>query len=167
MADDANKYSGPNHQGDARSAPYPVSRLGAATDLVDIARQIGSADASVATHTHARLRVIADQMQALQDEARRILEDARRDQELHRAECAFKRIPGKVYHLYRRSDGRTLWSMLSPREWGTRPPHEFVGSYRLEADQSWTALDQVNQGADVDAMLRRLIDVSEQDQAPR
>ena len=157
MADDASKYSGPNHQGDARSAPYPVSRLGAATDLVDIARQISGADASVATHTHAKLRVIADQMQALQEEARRILEGARRDQELHRAECAFKRIPWKVYHLYRRDDDRTLWSMLSPREWGSRPPHEFVGSFRLEADQSWTPLDQTPRGSDVDAMLSRLI----------
>lgn len=161
MADEEHKYSGPNHQGAARSAPYPVSRLGAATGLVDIARQIAGADAAVATHTHAKLRVIADQMRALQDEARAILEQARRDQELHRAECAFKRIPGKVYHLYRSADGRTLWSMLSPADWGASPPHEFIASYRLEADQSWTDVRDDAPRQDAEQLVRLLLARSE------
>ena len=62
---------------------------------------------------------------------------------MHRAEASFKRIPGKVYHLYRRPDGSRYWSLLSPEEWGGKPPHAFVGSYRLEADQSFTPLEQL------------------------
>ncbi|OOZ41039.1 hypothetical protein BOW53_05855 [Solemya pervernicosa gill symbiont] len=30
--------------------------------------------------------------------------------------------------------------MLSPQEWG-EPPHAYLGSYRLENDMSWTAVE--------------------------
>jgi hypothetical protein len=31
--------------------------------------------------------------------------------------------------------------MLAPEEW-KKPPHEFVGAFRLNADQSWTAIEE-------------------------
>jgi hypothetical protein len=42
---------------------------------------------------------------------------------LNQAQCAFKRIPGKTYHLYRRANGRTFFSMLPPAEWGGSTPN--------------------------------------------
>jgi hypothetical protein len=87
---------------------------------------------------HGKLKVLAEQMRALQAEARRVLEQARESQALHRAECNFVRQPGKVYHLYRRDNGRCYFSLLSPEEWGGQPPHPYEGAYRLEADLSWT-----------------------------
>jgi hypothetical protein len=126
------------HQGEARSAPYPVSRLGATVDLVNLAQEISTADSHINTRVSAKLQVIADQIRHLKAEAREVLEAARRDQELHRAQCNFKRIPGKIYHLYTRNDGSSYFSMLGPADWGGRPPHQFKGSYRLENDMSWT-----------------------------
>ncbi len=33
--------------------------------------------------------------------------------------------------------------MLSPDDWNGAPPHEFRGTYRLEADSSWTPEDEI------------------------
>ena len=66
---------------------------------------------------------------------------AREDAELHRAEARFNRLPGKTYHLYERPDASRYWSLLSPEEWGGKPPHTFVASYRLEVDRSFTRVD--------------------------
>ena len=58
--------------------------------------------------------------------------------DLHRARCSFKKIPGKLYHLYGRPNGERYFSMLSPADWGGTSPHAFLGSYRLEADMRFT-----------------------------
>ncbi|MCB1803367.1 MAG: DUF2452 domain-containing protein [Gammaproteobacteria bacterium] len=132
------------HDGPAHSSPYPASRLAPGFGLVDLAREIEQADRAVAGRLGAQLEVIAEQVKSLQAQARRILEQARSDQRLHHARCAFRRIPGKTYHLYEHGDGSLTFSMLSPDDWGGRPPHTFVGSYRLESDLSWVAADAVD-----------------------
>ena len=159
MSDDYKKHEskGEIHQGAARSAPYPVSRLGARVDLVDLAQQISTADSHINTRVSSKLQLIAEQIRHLQGEAREALESARRDQELHRAQCNFKRIPGKLYHLYQRSDGTIYFSMLGLEEWGGRPPHEFKGSYRLENDMSWTPAEELGKPDDSRELVRRLL----------
>ncbi len=137
------KYSGDNHQDGDHSAPYPVSRMAPATELVDLARQIEEADQMLGNVVHAKLKVIAEQMKSLRQEAEAILASSARDQQLHRAQCQFKRQPGKIYHLYKRSEEVLYLSMLSPAEWGGKPPHEFIGSYRLENDMSWTPVEEI------------------------
>ncbi|MDX2052335.1 MAG: DUF2452 domain-containing protein [Polyangiaceae bacterium] len=132
------RYSGGNHQGQANSAPYPTSRLQAPISLVNIAQELELASQSVSSHAGARLQVILDQMRALQAEAQEILQKAKADLDLHQAACNFKRTVGRVYHLYRRIDNSLYFSMLSPEDHGGAPPHEYVNSYRLEPDQSWT-----------------------------
>jgi hypothetical protein len=110
--------------------------------LVDVAREIERADQSIASTAGAKLELIAAQMQALRAQAEEVLAKASQDAELHRAKARFARHPGKTYHLYERSEGERYWSLLAPADWGGAPPHPFVGSYRLEADQSWTPVDQ-------------------------
>ena len=50
--------------------------------------------------------------------------------------------------------GSLYFSMLSPAEWGGRAPHPFEGSYRLEADMSWTPAEEI---AERDASRRELL----------
>lgn len=138
-----NKYRGENHPLADNSAPYPVSRMAPATELVDMAREIAEADRMLGSVAHGKLKVIAEQMKALQLQARTVLEASARDQQLHRARCNFKRQPGKTYHLYRKADESLYFSMLAPAEWGGAPPHPFVGSYRLESDMSWTPVEEI------------------------
>jgi hypothetical protein len=90
--------------------------------------------------TGGKLELIAQQIQALQAEARNILEKAKRDAELHRVSCAFVKKPGGIYHLYKRADGVLWFSRLAPEEWVTPQPQTFEGTYQLELDQSYTRL---------------------------
>jgi hypothetical protein len=133
MGDDELKHRGPD-----RSSPYPVSRLSGPVSLVDAAREIERADQWIASTSNAKLEQIAAQMRALREQAEQVLSEARENASLHRAEARFPRHPGKTYHLYERPDGERYWSMLSPEDWRGSAPHAFVGSYRLELDQSWT-----------------------------
>ncbi|MGE5152992.1 MAG: DUF2452 domain-containing protein [Bdellovibrio bacteriovorus] len=132
----------PLHRGADRSAPYPLSRLAPAFQAGDLAAEVAKAETLLSARTAAKLRVIADQIQTLQQAARQVLAEAREEQALNQAQCAFKRIPGKTYHLYGKADDRPYFSLLSPADWGGCPPHPFLGSYRLAADYSWTPAGQ-------------------------
>jgi hypothetical protein len=157
--DELSRYNGKNTPDTPDNAtPYPSSRLAPAFDLVNIAREISLANNMVTQQTTAKLKVIANQIKLLQDEAHRILEQAQQDQELHLAECNFKKQAGRIYHLYRRADGRIYFSMLSPQEWGGKPPHEFQGSFRLEADMSWTPESRLNNPETDAVMIQRLLE---------
>jgi hypothetical protein len=131
----AGGYTGPAH-----ASPYPMSRLAPAYDLVDVAKEIQEADEVLTAVVGDKLSLIADQIRQLQEQARKVLDAAQRDVELHRAECSFKKRPGTVYHLYRRRGGenRLYFSMLSPADWNGQPPDDFEGSYVLGVDSSFT-----------------------------
>lgn len=152
MAGDDSKYSGDNVRVPEHSSPYPVSRLAAPISLVDTAKEIESASASVALRTNAQLEVILEQMRALQQRAREIIDQAARDVDLIHVECRFRRVPGRTYHLYERENGHRYFSMLAPDELGYASA-TFIGSFRFEYDQSWTRMDEV------DARDRRKADI--------
>ena len=44
-----------------------------------------------------------------------VLEEAKRDNELHHAACNIVKRPGTTYHLYRRESGQAYLSILSPQ----------------------------------------------------
>jgi hypothetical protein len=133
---DPGRYDGPS-----RAAPYALSRMAPSFTLVDVAQEIEKADAMLATVTGGKLGVIADQIRHLQEQARRMLERAQRDAALHRAQCRFEKKAGGVYHLYLREDGARRFSLMAPEEWIRPQPQTFEGSYRLEADMSFTRVD--------------------------
>lgn len=133
---DQGRYDGPS-----RAAPYPISRMAPAYDLVDAAVEIQKADQTLASMTGGKLGVIAEQIGRLQEQARILLEKARRDAELHRAACRFEKKPGGVYHLYRKADETRWFSRLAPDEWSTPQAQTFEGTFRLELDMSFTRLD--------------------------
>src|ERR1700759_5091769 len=139
---------------------FPMSRLSAPHDLIDVAREIQAADSMLSAVVSGKLESIARQIRALQDEARRTLDQARLHAELHRAECHFKKRPGRIYHLYRRGDGALSFSMLSLEEWGGRAPHTFEGSFRLEADMRFTPVAEIAASEREWAELRPLLNAS-------
>lgn len=139
MSDSENDNKGEVRQ---HLAPYPTSRLAPSFELVDLAAEIAKADDMLTMQTNGKLEVLAKQIRTLQEEARQILLETRRNQELHRAECAFGKKAGQVYHAYRKENGAFVLSLLSPAEWGDRQPFPFEGSYRLENDMSWTRVGE-------------------------
>lgn len=155
--DDHTSDEGSKHQGPEHASPYPLSRLAAPIDLVDAAREIEKADETIRSHVGSKLRVIVEQMRALRDQAQSVMEEAHRDAELHRAVCRFQKRPGRIYHLYRKPDDSLYFSMLSPEDWGQAPPHSYEGSYRLEADMSWTPVADLDRPDDNAELIQRLI----------
>jgi hypothetical protein len=139
---DSGRYTGPAH-----AAPYAMSRMTPAYSLVDVAQEIEKADAMLATVTGGKLGVIADQIRHLQAQAHAMLERAQRDAELHRAQCNFEKKAGATYHLYRKENGLRWFSLVAPDEWLRPQPQTFEGTYRLEADMSFTRLDVEEDGA--------------------
>merc|ERR1712087_715757 len=70
--------------------------------------------------------------------------------------CNLVKRPGTMYYLYERTSGQQYLSILSPQEWGTSCPHEFVGAFRLEYDMSWTPIDDVEKRSEEMALMDKI-----------
>lgn len=157
MSDDSQKGAGAGkHAGPEHASPYPLSRLAPRFDLIDVAREIQQADTLLGAVLGNKLSLIAEQIRALQAQARSIVEEARESGDLHRVECRFQKTAGGVYHLYRRPNGTRYFSMLSLDDWGGSPPHAFEGSFRLEADMSFTPVERLAERAEKEEIVRLL-----------
>ncbi|KAG5877887.1 hypothetical protein JTB14_023991 [Gonioctena quinquepunctata] len=106
-------------------------------ELMELEEQLANADTFVKANATNKLEIIGRQMKNLHELMNDVINETRMNQELNHVACNFVKKPGHVYHLYERPSGQKYFSMLSPEEWIT-VPHNFLGSYRLEADQSWT-----------------------------
>eukprot|EP00056_Hartaetosiga_gracilis_P002721 m.56137 g.56137 ORF g.56137 m.56137 type:complete len:192 (+) comp11176_c0_seq1:159-734(+) len=146
-------------------SPQSVHRMHDPEDLVQLASFVQSADNATKASVGGKLELISEQIKALQRQAREVLEEAKRDVELNHAKCNFKRIPNKMYHLYRQPSGDTYFSMLSPSEWGSSLKDEFVGSYRLEFDMTWTPEDKIQEREQRRQFDASLLGVSKQQSA--
>ncbi|XP_035243304.1 uncharacterized protein C1orf50 homolog [Anguilla rostrata] len=122
---------------------YQTNRVGDPMDLIALAQQVQKGDEFIRANACNKLTVIADQIRYLQEQARKVLEDAKKDAELHHAACNVVKKPGNMYYLYMRESGQRYFSIISPQEWGPGCPHKFLGAYKLQYDMSWTPLEDV------------------------
>ncbi|XP_029434958.1 uncharacterized protein C1orf50 homolog isoform X2 [Rhinatrema bivittatum] len=124
---------------------YHTNHVEDPSDLVALAEQVQKADEFIRANASNRLTVIAEQIRLLQEQARKVLEDAKKDADLHHVACNMVKRPGNIYHLYMRESGQRYFSILSPNDWGPGHPHEFLGSYKLQHDMSWTPHGNIEQ----------------------
>jgi len=110
--------------------------------LVELAKEVGMANTTIKAGACGKLEIIAQQIRFLQEQARTVLLDAAKDDKISNAQCNFVKKPGNVYHVYKK-EGQSYLSMLSPGDWGGSPPHEFLGSYKLEFDMTFTPLADI------------------------
>jgi len=136
---------------------YQTNRVGDPMDLVALATQVQRGDDFVRANAGSKLTVIADQIRYLQEQARKVLEDAKRDADLHHAACNIVKKPGTMYYLYQRPSGQKYFSIISPQEWGPSCPHPFIAAYKLQHDQSWTPVDQVEKKDAEIAIMDKLL----------
>jgi len=131
-------------------------------DLVELAEVVQKADQFTRATAGSKLTVIAEQVRFLQEQARKVLEDARLNALLHKTACNFKKVPGKTYYVYkqRANPDEEMLSMISPEEWGPGGP-EFVGGYRLEFDMSWTELKDLERRGNEIQMINKILDTSQ------
>lgn len=142
-------YVGENHKGKANASPYGISRLAPNILLIDSKAELDEASRSIVQVSNSKLEVIAKQINFLRRQAEQIIESARRDIDLHRAECRFSRKVGQIYHLYQKSNGDYQWSILSHEDWNFRPPHKYIGSYKLLPDQSWKDINNSEEDVEI------------------
>ncbi|XP_029908031.1 uncharacterized protein C1orf50 homolog [Myripristis murdjan] len=136
---------------------YQTNRVGDPMDLVALASQVQRGDDFVRANACNKLTVIADQIRYLQQQARKVLEDAKMDADLHHAACNIVKKPGNMYYLYQRPSGQKYFSIISPKEWGPSCPHPFIGAYKLQHDMSWTPIDQVEKRDSEIAIMDKLL----------
>ena len=113
-------------------------------DLVNLGIQNNIGESHIKSVTLGKLKIIAEQIKHLQNQAADILQEANINLYLNNAKCNFRKIKGKIYHLYEKND-EYFFSMLSPEEWNNKPPYRFVNSYKLEEDMSWTSIDELGE----------------------
>ncbi|XP_071376833.1 uncharacterized protein C1orf50 homolog [Centroberyx affinis] len=136
---------------------YQTNRVGDPMDLVALATQVQRGDDFVKANASNKLTVIADQIRYLQQQARKVLEDAKKDADLHHAACNIVKKPGTMYYLYQRPSGQKYFSIISPKEWGPSCPHPFVGAYKLQHDMSWTPIEEVEKRDAEIAIMDKLL----------
>jgi hypothetical protein len=107
-----------------------------------------------------KLGVIIDQIQFLQQQARSIMEKAKMDSELHKAACNIKKINGQTYYYYRRDSGEKYLSIMSPSDWNGKCPHEYLGGFRLEYDNSWTSIDKIDEQNERSLLIQKIMNKS-------
>lgn len=120
--------------------PYPVSRLSAPFAPIDQALVLAESDKMLGAVARGQLQLLVEQISFLQEKARAIIAEVEINRHLHRVSCLFQKRPGHTYHLYLKTPEdpeSEYFSMLSPEEWGV-PPHQFLGSFKLNDDFSWT-----------------------------
>ena len=120
---------------------YPTRTMAPPFSLVERAREIELAEESIQSHVHGKLDVIVNQIRALKEQARDLMQQAQRDMELHQIKCNFEKIVGQTIYLYRREGGAPYFSLLSPADWRGQPPHAFEGAYRLRGDRSFEEVE--------------------------
>lgn len=119
---------------------YAHSVGGALVKPMDKGRVKGLAISAMYEQTDLQLKQIKEQIDLLAQQARALQNRVEVSEKIYLADCGFKPIIGKVYHLYRKSD-KWILSMISPQEWGANPPYEFVSTVKLLADHTWEVLN--------------------------
>lgn len=81
-----------------------------------------------------QLKLIAEQMEMLKLQAKKIINDSYLQDELHSINTPFKLVNGNTYYLYQNST-KKYFSLLSPQEWNNKD--DFLGSYLYDYDNQF------------------------------
>lgn len=122
--------------------PYAHTRGGASITPVDRGKVKGRAMSAMYEQTDMDLGQIREQIELLARQAKAIQDRVSISEEIYQAEMNFEPFIGKTYHLYRRPSGRSVLSLVGPREWGASAPYTFVATVKLLADHTWDILEK-------------------------
>lgn len=130
--------------------PYAHTVGGAVIKPEDRGKIKGRAMAAMYEQTDMHLDQIREQIELLARQAKDIQHRVQISEEIYEAEMNFEPIIAKIYYLYRRSNGRSVVSMVSPPEWGKNPPFAFMATVRLLSDHTWEVLEIADDFATAD-----------------
>jgi len=122
--------------------PYAHTLGGAVIKPMDRGRVKGLAMTSMYKQTDLQIQQIKEQIDLLALQARKIQDRVFISEQIYQAECGFKPIIGQVYYLYTKPGEKNVLSMVSPEEWGSKPPYDFVAKVELLGDHTWEVLEK-------------------------
>ena len=121
--------------------PYAHTVGGAVIRPIDKGRIKGLAMDAMYQQTNSQLNQLREQVETLVRQANLIHDRVSISEKIYLAEMSFKPLIGREYHLYERSTGKYVLSMVAPEEWGKKPPFEFLATASLLSDHTWEIIE--------------------------
>ena len=89
--------------------------------------------------TNMQLNQIKEQIELLARQAQEIRKRKELSLMIYEAKITFKPQIGQVYHVYEKTDGSHVLSLVAPSEWGggSGPFAQFIATVKLLADHTW------------------------------
>lgn len=89
--------------------------------------------------TNMQLNQIREQIELLARQAQEIRKRKELSLMIYEAKITFKPQIGQIYHVYEKTDGSHVLSLVAPSEWGggSGPFAHFVATVKLLADHTW------------------------------
>lgn len=89
--------------------------------------------------TNMQLNQIKEQIELLARQAQEIRKRKELSLMIYEAKITFKPQIGQVYHVYEKTDGSHVLSLVAPSEWGggSGPFANFIATVKLLADHTW------------------------------
>ena len=122
--------------------PYAHTVGGVQIKPIDKGRVKGRAVSAMYEQTDMQLGQIKKQIELLAQQAQAIHDRVEISEKIYQAEINFEPLIGFVYHLYERSNGAYVLSMVGPKEWGSKPPYQFIGTVKMLSDHTWEILEE-------------------------
>ena len=117
--------------------PYAHHVGSAIIKPIDKGRTKGLAMSAMYEQTGVQLNQLREQVEVLIAQAQSIHDRIGVSESIYGAEMGFRPNVNQVCYLYERHGGRRVMSLVSPAEWGGRPPYRFVAEVRLLSDHTW------------------------------
>jgi len=117
----------------------PTFRSLAETLIQDAHGALRETKREIKDSAYKRLELLDRMQRELVDKAREILEQARRDVNLHEIKMTCAKTRGHVYYLYENPGGDRFFSLLAPQEYYQADPDAvYYGSWLLNYDGTWS-----------------------------
>jgi hypothetical protein len=129
--------------------PYASNVGSAIIRPIDKGKTKGNAMTAMFQQTGNQLNQIKEQVETLIKQAQAIHDRIEISEKIYKADMGFKPVINYNYHLYEKSDGTLVLSMVAPEEWGRKKPYYFIASVCLGADHTWEVLVKKDDRADV------------------
>jgi len=123
--------------------PYAHTVGGAVIKPEDTGKLKGRALSAMNQQTDMQLSQIYEQMQLLAAQAQKIQARKTISDYIYQTELRFEPLINHEYHLYRRSEGKLMLSLIGPHSWGKSGDKlTYLATVKLLADHTWEVLSQ-------------------------
>ena len=142
QTDLSNPIDGRKIATDPHLLPYAHERGGTTIKPIDKGKVKGLAMSAMYEQTDMQLDQIRAQIELLARQATEIQQRMTVSERIYAAEMNIDPIVSRTYYLYERDNGKNVLSLVSPAEWGSRPPFSYIATVKLLGDHTWEVVER-------------------------